>query len=146
MLQYISLVLNDYEKEVNSKNKGASYAKDFKYPPVLPVVFYDGEAAWTAETNFLHRTQMIDVFEKFIPKFEYELVCLNEYSIEDLIAFGDTLSLIMIIDKIKTPDGINILGKLPADYIDRLSQNIPDRLKKLLADVITVLLTRIWGR
>jgi len=101
MLQYIALVLNDYEKEINAANNKISYTKDFKYPPVLPIVFYDGAGKWAAETNFLHRTEMSGVFEKYIPKFEYELISLNEYSTDELVRFGDTLSLIMIIDKIK---------------------------------------------
>jgi len=86
---------------------------------------------------------MSGIFEKYIPKFEYELISLNEYGIDDLTRFGDTLSLIMILDKIKAPDGIKILSKLPADYIERLALNIPERLKKLIADVVTVLLTKI---
>ena len=143
MLQYIALVLNDYEKEINSEGKDISSAKDFKYPPVLPIVFYDGEGKWTAETNFLNRTELNAVFEKYIPKFEYELVSLNEYSVNDLVRFGDALSLIMIIDKIKAPDGIRMLRELPADYVERLALNIPERLKELITDVITVLLTKI---
>ena len=143
MLQYIALILNDYEKEINKSKRGIIYTKGFKYPPVLPIVFYDGEGKWTAETNFLNRTEMSLVFEKYIPKFEYELICLKEYGVDDLMMFGDTLSLIMIIDKIKTPDGIGLLGTLPKDYIERLALNIPDHLKKLIADVITVLLARI---
>jgi hypothetical protein len=48
MLQYITLVLDDYEKKVNAADPGASLRKDFKYPPVLPIVFYDGSSPWTA--------------------------------------------------------------------------------------------------
>jgi len=87
---YIALILNEYEKEVN-KDTNISYTKDFKYPPILPVIFYDGEGEWTAETNFLHRTEMSEIFEKYIPKFEYELVSLKEYSFTDLADFGALL-------------------------------------------------------
>jgi len=110
---------------------------------VLPIVFYDGADKWTAETNFLNKTELSDVFEKYIPMFEYELVDLSKYGERDIASFGNTLSLIMIIDKIRTPDGISILSKLPDDYIEELKQNIPPHLNKLLADVITVFLTRI---
>jgi len=124
MLQYITLVLTEHEKDVNkeaAKNKlkakdggnaedenkddtEASSAKGFKYPPVLPIVFYDGKASWTAETNFLDKTELSGVFEKYIPKFEYELVDLNEYDEKDFVRFGNTLSLIMVIDKIRTAE------------------------------------------
>jgi len=143
MLQYITFVLADYEKEANKKNKGASELKPFKYPPVLPVVFYDGPGNWTAETDFLDKVELNDVFYKYIPKFEYEVVRLEDYSVEDLVRFGDTLSLIMIIDKIRTADGISMIRKLPPDYIEKLKLGMPPHLGKLLADVITVLLKRI---
>ncbi|MDR0469573.1 MAG: hypothetical protein LBH09_06320 [Peptococcaceae bacterium] len=38
---------------------------------------------------------------------------------------------------------LSILGKFPADYIEKLKENIPPGLLKLLADVITLLLKRI---
>jgi hypothetical protein len=143
MLQYIMLVLDNYEKEADEKKKGIHLTKDFKYPPVLPIVFYDGEGKWTAETNFLNKTYLREIFQKYIPKFEYELVNLNDYSQEDLVKFGDTLSWLMLIDKIKKADGIHALGNLPADYVEKLALNIPPHLNKLIADVITVLLTKI---
>ena len=40
MLQYITLVLTDWEKEQNRENTNASAAKGFKFTPVLSVVFY----------------------------------------------------------------------------------------------------------
>jgi hypothetical protein len=144
MLQYITLVLTEYEKEANKAKDGASSAKDFKFPPVLPIVFYDGYGTWTAETNFLDKTEMADVFGQYIPTFEYELVALNRYSEADLTKFGDILSLIMLIDKIHTSDEFSLLSKLSPDYgkkIDAL--NIPHHLRELLANVITVLLARI---
>jgi flagellar hook-basal body complex protein FliE len=142
MLQYIVMVLDNYEKEANKANIGISVTKDFKYPPILPVVFFDGDGDWTAETNFLYKTEMHEVFEKYIPKFDYELVNLNDYSPNDLVEFGDTLSLLMLIDKIKTADGLSMLRELPPDYVEKLALNIPAHLNKLITDVITLLLTK----
>ena len=149
MLLYIALILNDYEKEVNKDTKATkatkvTLLKDFKYPPILPVIFYDGDSEWTAETNFINRTEMSGIFEKYIPKFEYELISLKDYSFADLAEFGDTLSLFMMIDKLKTAEAFNELGKLPEAYIKRLKNlNVPPHLKELLVKVITVLLRKI---
>ena len=79
MLQYIYLVLSAWEKEAEKDDPGVSTRKNFKYPPVLPIIFYDGKNTWTAEKNFLYRTHLSQAFEKYIPKFEYELVNLNDY-------------------------------------------------------------------
>ncbi|MCL2222388.1 MAG: Rpn family recombination-promoting nuclease/putative transposase [Oscillospiraceae bacterium] len=152
MLLYTALILEKYEKEVikkarkESKNKNINptLLKDFKYPPVLPIVFYDGKTKWTAKTNFLNRTEMHDIFKKYIPKFEYELVDLNKYSIEDLTKFGDLLSLFLILDKVKNPDELGgIMSSLPKDYIDKVSANVPDNLRELLSKVVLILLTKI---
>ncbi|MCL2386864.1 MAG: Rpn family recombination-promoting nuclease/putative transposase [Defluviitaleaceae bacterium] len=143
ILLYIALILNDYEKEVN-KDEKITHTKDFKYPPILPIIFYDGESEWTAETNFLNRTEMSEIFAKYIPKFEYELVSLKDYSFADLAEFGDTLSLFMMVDKLKTAEAFSELGKLPKEYIERLEDmNVPPHLKELLVKVITVLLRKI---
>jgi len=87
---------------------------------------------------------MHEVFEKYIPKFEYELVDLNDYSIEALTEYGDLLSLFMILDKIKSPEELgSVLSSIPGDYVERLKSNVPAHLRKLLADVVQVLLTKI---
>jgi hypothetical protein len=143
MLLYIAMVLDNYEKEANSKESGISRTKGFKYPPILPIIFYDGNGNWTAEKNFLNRTEMSDVFEKYIPKFEYELVNLSQYSASNLSGFGNWLSLFMIACKIKTADDFAIFKELPKEYFQKLDKmNIPPHLKELLTKVITVLLTK----
>ena len=41
MLLYIALVLDAYEKEVNREATGkVTMQKGFKYPPILPIIFY----------------------------------------------------------------------------------------------------------
>ena len=143
MLLYIALILNDYEKEVN-KNTNITFSKDYKYPPILPIIFYDGESEWTAETNFLNRTEMNDIFEKYIPKFEYELVSLKDYSFDDLAEYGDILSLFMMMDKVKTAEALGELSDRVKEYGKRLKDmNVPPHLMKLLVSVITVLLNKI---
>jgi hypothetical protein len=143
MLQYIVLILGDCEKEANEKKRGIVNTKEFKYPPVLPIVFYDGKSPWTAARTMLDRTELSEAFGKYIPKFEYELVSLNEYTEQDLVNFGGALSLIMLLDKMQNPEDLSILKKLPEDYAETLSKSIPPRLSKLLSDVATALLRRI---
>jgi hypothetical protein len=143
MLQYLTLVLDNWEKEANREHPGIIGTKDFRYPPVLPVVFYDGEHPWTAERNFRHRTAHNDLFAKYIPSFEYELVDLNTRSREDLLRFNDALSLIMLVDKVRGPEDVTLLNEFPEGYLEELALKIPPGMGKLLSDVITALLNRI---
>jgi hypothetical protein len=143
MLQYIVYILADYEKEANKLDNGCIYLKNFKYPPVLPIVFYDGADKWTAARHLEERTDFSNIFGKYIPKFDYELVSLNDYTENDLIKLGDVLSYIMIIDKIRKADELDILKRLPDEYKQRFHEDMPDHLKELIANVIMVLLRRL---
>jgi len=142
MLEYIYLVLDAWEKEAEKEDPGTSQRKDFKYPPVLPIIFYDGKYAWTAEKNFFDRTFLNKAFEKYIPKFEYELVNLNSYDEEEIMKFGDALSFILLIDKVRDGKGKSALTHLPSDYEEKLMLHIPENLSKLLMDVVFCLLDK----
>lgn len=130
-------------KQHGSTKRKLSTDKDFKLPPVLPIVFYDGASEWTSSMNLIERIHMGDIFEKYIPKFEYELVDLNEYSREDLIKYGNALSLILLIDKARQADDINFSVVVPENYLEKLSQNIPESLLPLISDCVRVFLKHI---
>jgi hypothetical protein len=106
------------------------------------VIFYDGQKKWTAARNFREKTALAEVFGKYIPSFEYELVDLKTYNPEELLKFNDLLSLVMLIDRIGTMEGSGFLEKLPEDYLEKLKLKIPENLVKLLGDVVQVLLNR----
>ena len=42
VFRYMTFIWEDYEKEQERQHPGSSRKKEFKYPPILPVVFYDG--------------------------------------------------------------------------------------------------------
>jgi hypothetical protein len=140
MLRYISLILDNYESEVNKK-KEQSHQKGFLYPPVLPIVFYDGESNWTAKMNFLEKTRFSDIFEKYIPKFEYELISLKDYDKSDIMKFGDVLSLVMLADKYSLGDMVALPGEYK-EQISAISKNIPESLRQLLINLNTTLLRK----
>jgi SRSO17 transposase len=105
-------------------------------------VFHDGTDTWTAVRNFRDRIALNEVFGKYIPSFEYLLVDLKTYRVEDIVKFNDVLSLVMLIDRmgtVKTKEG---LDKLPKDYFERMGLQIPQGLIKLLNDVVTLLMNR----
>jgi replication fork clamp-binding protein CrfC len=83
-----------------------------------------------------------DVNVRYIPKFEYEVVSLREYSPEDLTRFNDMLSLVLLIDRFGTTEEGDLLEALPLDYFKQIGLKIPENLTKLLSDVVTTLLNR----
>ena len=142
-LQYCVFVWHDYEREQNALRKGASDLKDFKYPPIIPIVYYTGESAWTSQINFIDRVYFSDIFERFIPKFEYILIDSKNYSQEDLIRNKDILSLFLIIDKIKRAEQVSTLKDIPQEFFDEIEASTPEHLKKLVREVVVMFLTKI---
>jgi hypothetical protein len=143
MLEYIGLILVNYENEINTE-KNISGRAGFKYPPVLPVVFYDGKGKWTAETNFRDKTQLNDIFGKYIPSFEYMVVNLNDYSMEDIAKCTDALSILMLLDKPKKPGEMKFFDVLPESYREYINgMKLPYDLKKLVLDFIDLLSTKV---
>jgi predicted transposase/invertase (TIGR01784 family) len=142
MLQYACLVLDAWEKDAEKEKPGSSLLKGFRYPPVLPMILYDGKGPWTAQRNFLERTNLNTVFEKYIPKFEYELINLNDYNEKEIMRFGGALSFLLLVDKLRRGAGKSALNQLPPDYVERLRLQIPEDMNKLLSDVTLSLLDK----
>ena len=142
LFRYMCFIWDDYEKEVFKKNGTKSSAKDFKYPPILPIVYYEGKNKWTAVTNFKDRIFLNDVFEKYIPDFSYELISLREYSSDRLIENQDEISLIMLLNKLQEAadlKGLSGLGKIG----DKVWEKTPEYLLDIIAQITTALLYRI---
>jgi hypothetical protein len=145
--QNIAARLFHYMDQIYSRNEKAHKhgknnprTKQFRYPPLLPVVLYDGEAKWTAARDFRSRIALGDVFGRFNPQFEYTLIDLNEKTVDDLVRFRDALSFLLILDKVRSADGIDMLSKLPADYL-KMVAGLPGSLKGVVEEVLQALLT-----
>lgn len=143
MLRYIVMVLTDYEAEQERLREGITKTKDFKYPPVIPIIYYEGSENWTAVCNFKDRVHLSDILSDYIPNFEYIVVPLRNYSNNDIIAKKDELSLVMLINKLKTSDEFKLLKDIPPEYLKNLENNTPEYLLKLISKIISVLLYRI---
>lgn len=144
LLRYIVMILTDYENEQEKLHKGITKTKDFKYPPILPIVYYEGSNTWTAAKNFHERVHLSDAFGKYIPDFEYLVVPLVSYTNQELIEKRNELSLIMLVNKLRDPSEFKTLkDDVPAEYFETLNQNTPEYLLKLIGKIIAVFLYRM---
>lgn len=142
MLRYMVYIWEDYEKEMELKKKGVSKTKDFRYPPILPIVYYEGSRTWTTPCNFRDRIFFDEAFEPFTPKFFYKLVQLNTYSVEELVGKNDELSLLMLINRLQNSSEFRKLD-LPKDYLKNLSEHSTDELLDIIARVTTSMLRHL---
>ena len=112
ILRYIVFIWEEYEKEQEKKTPDITKSAGFKYPPVLPVVYYTGKHNWTASKQLSERVLLGDIFYPYIPDFSYLLVPVKDYTTDQLIDKGDCLSLVMIINKLRGLREIEKLGIL----------------------------------
>ena len=144
LLRYMVFIWIDYEREMKkqTENKDIARSKSFRYPPILPIVYYEDSGRWTADMNFAERIMLNDVFKPFIPQFTYKLIQLNSYTKSELIEKQDELSLVMLINKLQDASEFKDL-ELPEDYLKDLSENTPDEVLEIISKVITVMLRKL---
>ena len=142
LLRYMVYIWEDYEKEMEKKKKGISKTKNFRYPPILPIVYYEGSGRWTAPCNIKDRIYFDEAFDPFTPKFFYKLVQLNTYSMEELVEKKDELSLLMLINRLQNSSEFQKLD-LPEDYLKNLSENSTDELLDIIAKVTATMLRHL---
>lgn len=85
IFRYMAFIWEDYEKEMEKKQTGISRTKDFRYPPILPIVFYDGENDWTAAISLHERVFLSDALGNYIPDYRCMLTQLKDYSNAELM-------------------------------------------------------------
>ena len=86
----------------------------FPYPPILPIVYYEGSGKWTAPCNIRDRIYFDEAFEPFTPKFFYKPVQLNDYSVGELVEKKDELSLLRHLH-------------LPEDEVSEFTDQVKER-------------------
>ncbi len=143
ILRYIVMLLNKYAKDQEKLHPGITKTKGFRYPPILPVVFYDGTDNWTAVRDFKDRVFLSDVLDEYIPSFQYLVVPLQKYTDQELIEKGDELSLIMPVDKLRNASDFKKFKDIPEEYLEHISRNSPESVLKLISSIIAVLLYKL---
>jgi len=143
VFRYMVYIWNTYEKEAEGIQRGMTKRADFLYPPILPIVYYEGTKKWNIPLNFRSRIREGGAFKKYLPDFEYYLVPLRDYSNETLMEKRDEISLVMLINKLQTTKDIDDFRKLPGREIDAILQNSPGCLVDTIADVLQAFLLKM---
>lgn len=144
ILRYMVFIWEDYERNAEKQKPGISKTKMFKYPPVLPIVYYDGADNWTAALELKERIYLSDVLKEYIPDFKCLLVQLNQYSNQELMKRDDELSVIMMINKLHEAADFSKLGEeITSEYLQNVTQETPEYLLGIISKVVEVLLLKL---
>jgi predicted transposase/invertase (TIGR01784 family) len=87
VLHYISSFytrLSESEEKIN------------KLPAVFPIVVYSGQDKWTVPTNLAALIENNDLLGEFALQFKYFMIAENEFTVEKLLAVGNTVSTLFL--------------------------------------------------
>ncbi|WP_276950653.1 Rpn family recombination-promoting nuclease/putative transposase [Acetatifactor muris] len=143
LLRYMMCIWTAYKKELEAKHEGITRRKEFRYPVIIPIVYFEGEAKWTAARNFRERISRESQFRKWIPDFRYELVTVRAYSNEELLNRGDEMSLIMLINKIQNDADLEQFLRLPADRLNQIVKDSPEHVIDIIVSAMESLCFKI---
>lgn len=143
VLRYMVYIWEDYEKDMERLFPGISSRKDFRYPPILPIVYYEGTKKWTAPADLADKIFCGELLGKYLPHFRYQLIMLHEFSNEELLARKHEISLAMLINKIQTYEDVSAFSDLPQEQIQHILKNTPENILEIMAEILRALLYRI---
>jgi len=142
IFRYMVCIWDAYEKEEEQKQKGISKRAGFKYPVILPIVYYEGAVNWTVPRDFKSRLQQGEAFGKYVPDFEYYLVPLKDYSNEELLDKADEISLVMLINKLQTPEDVEKFRRIPPQKLEEILKETPKHLLDIIGNVLLAFLLK----
>lgn len=143
ILRYMVYIWEDYEKKENEVREGISKTKDFKYPPVLPIVYYDGIKNWTAALRLRERIHMDDLFAEYIPDYKCMLFSIQKHSNQEIADGKDELSILILLDKLRNiSDFKKLKEELPKEFFSGVTENTSQSVLDIMFSVIRVLLSK----
>lgn len=124
----------DYSIDIVQEwKKGKRINKISKYPTVVPIVIYTGQAKWNVPKNIKYQQIKVITYEKYRIDFGYNFIDVNEYNIEELLGKKTMFGYGMILEKSKNTkefvENVKFIIKIENDMV---------RLEKL-SDIIVYL-------
>ena len=119
------------------------YKANFRYPLIIPIVYYEGKRKWTADLNLKDRIEFSEEMEKYIPDFTYQVVSVRQYTNEELSKKHDEMSLVMLINKIQTEEDLSEFRKGSEEMVESVYGNAPDEIKEIYKKILWSLLMKL---
>ena len=138
LLRYMVGIWSDWETEMREKNRSSRDKKDFKYPPIIPIVYYDGIKEWTADLHLKDRVFLSELFGAYIPDFTYKIIRNRDYSNEELLANEDEMSLLMLLNKVRQSEDFEMLRSVSPELVNRIVQGSSE-------NVLEIIISTVWS-
>ena len=143
ILIYMTAIWREYARNMNSKRKNASKTVSFRYPPIIPIIYYEGSREWTSSIRLSDRIAHVDIGEEYIPDFSCKFVPLRDYNNQELIEHNNEMSLIMMINKIQKPEDFHEFREHALEYMKTIYSDTSTDIQQLIQEVVWSLLMKI---
>ena len=144
ILRYMSVIWYDYGRQKNKEaRRTVTSLKSFRYPPILPIVYFEGTENWTAEDRLWKRIELGEEMRAYIPDFAYKVIRVQDYSNEEIRKHTNEMSLVMMLNKIQSPEDYTSFIKTSETYMADVLKDTPQELLKILQDVFWALLMKM---
>ena len=120
LLLYMTELLR---REFNNTDKKKRESKNFKLPPVIPIILYNGKDAWTAVRSFKEYLSGYQLFGKNLIDFEYLLLDLNRNNEEFILSTNNILDNIFALDQDNKVKDIVRLLKIALHRLQDMEQD-----------------------
>ncbi len=154
ILKYMICIWENYVRELEEtstaeldgtpkQHRKINKRKDFRYPPIYPIVYYEGAGEWTAARYLKDRILLGDLFGAYIPDFTYKLVRTRGYSNEELLSREDAISLLMLLNKIQQAADFQEISKIPMTHLNEILQDASLDVVEIILSAVRSLCRRL---
>lgn len=130
-------------EEKTSRRVRRNKQKAFRYPPIYPIVYYEGSGEWTAARSLKERILFGDLFAAYIPNFTYRLVRAQDYSNAELLSKEDAISLLMLLNKIQQAKDFEEIKDISPKRLNGIMQRVPVDAAEIIAAAVRSLCSRL---
>jgi hypothetical protein len=111
------------------------------FPPILPIVLYNGETAWTALTDLAALIGTMPApFDEFVPRMKHLVIDMSRFDIEQLKAQHNLVACLMRAERLTTGE----LGALVTDMCTWLPDD-PELSRTIASWLVAVVRQRSGG-
>ncbi len=143
LLRYMAVIWYDHKKQQEGLKKGSSSQKGFRYPPIIPIVYFEGKSNWTADMKLSDRIGLSERFQDYIPDFTYKVVRVHGYRNEDLKEKHNEMSLVMMLNRIQSAEDYTEFLESSREYVDEIYDRTPEDIRAVYREVLWALFQKM---
>ena len=119
LLVYMTAIWMDFFKNTDEKRRKR---KDYRLPPIIPLVLYNGAPDWTAPLHFKDKVAHSDRFNGYVCDFEYILINVCKLDRGEIKKRNTLIDNILLADQFRTKEAWLENVKDLSDRVRKLSK------------------------